>query len=136
MSSDSITLSGNQTAMPVATVAAFVTGIALVVKVVLILATSNAAPGAATGALYVIGVFTPVVVAVDVARRRASLGAKFAVGVGIVFAHLFYVTMLSDAVEALVAPFTTTAYVLDEVPIMVLGVVWLIVGVKLLRRDS
>jgi hypothetical protein len=135
MSNDSIALSGGQTAMRVATVAAFVTGIALVVKVVLILATSNAAPAAATGALYAIGVFTPVVVAIDVARRRASLGAKIAVGVGIVVAHLVYVTMLSDAVEALVAPFTSTAYVLDEVPIMVLGVIWLMVGVKLLRHE-
>lgn len=136
MSSDSISVTGGQTALRVATVGAFVTGIALVVKVVLILATGNAAPAAATGVLYVIGVFTPVVVAIDLARRRASLGAKIAVGVGIVFAQLFYVTMLSDSVEALVAPFTDTAYVLDEVPIMVLGVIWLIVGLKLVRRDS
>ncbi len=51
-------------------------------------------------------------------------------------AHIGYILMLSDAVGALVEGFTATAYLVDEVPVAVAGLVWVLAGRWLLRRQG
>lgn len=118
-------------ARQVGTVAALVTGIALLTKVALIVATNNGINESITGVLYIVGVALPLVAAVGIAAGRSPWGKRVAVYVGVIFAHLFFITMLSDGVGALVEVFTDEAYLADEIPVAVLGAVWLAVGLRM-----
>lgn len=127
------------TSRKVASVTAIAGGAALIVKVALILATAGTLPANVQGALYLAGLLLLVIAAaaagVHLARDRGVV-VQILAAVGLVLATALYVTMLSDAVKSLVAPFTDTAYVLDETPIALLGVVWAAIGVRLGRRRS
>lgn len=127
------------TSIRIATVAALAGGVFLLVKVALIIATANNVPDALEGGLYLAGVLVPLFatagIAVAVAPRAGKL-AKVGLGVLVALVHAFYITMLSDSVGALVQQFTDEAYLTDEVPVAVLGLVWVLVGWWLRGRDS
>lgn len=119
----------------VATAAAIVAGLALLLKVALIIATTNALPSTVAGVLFLVGVALPLVVAAGLATASPSWGKRVAIGVGVVLAHLFFLMMLSDSLGGLVEMVTTRAYLADEVPVGVLGLAWLAVGL-LMRKAA
>lgn len=123
-------------ARQVGTVAALVTGIALLTKVALILATGNALHDSLEAGLYITGIALPLVAAVGIAAGRSPWWKRVAVYVGVIFAHLVFITMLSDGVGALVEVFTDEAYLADEIPVAVLGAVWVAVGLRMRSADS
>jgi hypothetical protein len=61
--------------------------------------------------------------------------ARIGLAVAIVVAHLFFIMGLSDGVGALVENFTDTKYLVDEVPIAVAGLAWVLIGTASLRRS-
>lgn len=115
----------------VGAVAALVTGAALLAKVALIILTGNALNESIETGLYLVGVALPLVAAVGIAAGRSPWWRRVAVYVGVILAHLMFITMLSDAVGGLVSVFTDEAYLTDEIPVAVLGAVWLAVGLRL-----
>ena len=116
-------------------IAAFATGAALLVKVAVILATANTAPELLTSVLYVIGVFGPLLAAAGIASLvGGGWLRRIGVYLGVVAAHVFYVTMLSDPIGELAKVVSDAEYVADEAPLAVLGLLWVIAGVLLRRR--
>lgn len=120
-------------------IAALTGGSLLLVKVALIIATSNGLPGGLEAGLYLGGVLIPLVAAGAFGaalRPQAHLAAKVGLGLLIAVAHVGYIMMLSDAVGALVEGFTATEYLIDEVPVAIIGLVWVLAGTWLARRDG
>ncbi len=125
-------------AVRIGAVAALVGGGLLLTKVALIIASGNRLPGALAGGLYLAGVVLPLVAAAGVAaalKPGAGKPAKIGLGVLVAVAHLFYLMILSDGVGALVQSFTATKYLVDEVPIAVAGLAWVLIGLWLSRRN-
>lgn len=118
------------------TIAALAAGAALLTKVVLIVVSTNTVPDAVTTVLYLAGVALPLMAAAAIASGRARRLSRIGVWVAVVFAHLFFITMLSDSVGSLVEVFTDEAYLTDEIPVAVLGLIWLIVGIRMHNRVS
>ena len=115
--------------------AAIGAGVALLAKVALIVATANRVNAVIPGVLFAIGMLLPLVAAVGVASYVGGgwlrrIGAFLAV----LFVHAMYIMTFSDAIGALVEQFTAEAYLTDEVPVAVAGLLWLIVGLVLRRR--
>lgn len=119
----------------VGAVAALVTGIALLTKVALIILTGNGLNEALETTLYLVGVALPLVAAVGIAAGRSPWWRRVAVYVAVIVAHLAFIMMLSDAVGALVGVFTDEAYLTDEIPVAVLGAIWLAVGLRMRSDD-
>lgn len=117
--------------------AALAAGTILIAKVVLIIASGNRVSATLTGGLYVVGMILPLVAAAGIAARGATtwLG-RAGIALLVVFGYGIYVTMLSDAVEVIAHPFSDAAHVRDEVPIAVIGVIWLLVGRWLRRAED
>jgi hypothetical protein len=122
----------------VAPTLAIVAGSLLLLKVGLIIATGNTLPGALEGGLYLVGVFLPLAAAPGLAAlilpdasKLARIGLAIAIGV----AHLFFIMALSDGLGALVENFTDTKYLVDEVPVAVAGLAWVLIGTTLLKRS-
>ena len=119
----------------IGTAAAIVGGVALIAKVALAAVTAGAAPSAAFSVLYLVGTTLPLVAAAGIAsarRRRSTMIATYA---AVVFAHLFYIMTLSEAVEGVVGLFTDKLYLTEEIPLAVLGLIWLIVGLNMRAHD-
>lgn len=117
---------------------AIVAGTLLLLKVALIIATGNTLPGALEGGLYLAGVFLPLVAAPGLATVMlpdASRLARIGLAITIVIAHLFVIMALSDGLGALVENFTDTEYLVDEVPVAVAGLAWVLIGTTLLNRS-
>lgn len=135
------TAAADQLAVPtsrrVATVAATAAGAAFTVKVALILATDNAISETVTGVLYLAGLVLGLVAAGAYAATRDT-GRLRKVGTFLLLAvgFLFYITMLSDGVGAVVAPFSDAEHMQDEVPVAVIGAVWLAAALRLARRGG
>lgn len=131
---NSATAAEPPTSRRVAAIAAIGSGVVFGVKVALILATANTISETATGSLYLAGLVLGVVAAGAYATSRDT-GRLRKVGLFLLlaFGFLAYITMLSDGVGALVAPFSDAAYVQDEVPIAVIGLVWLAAGIRWAR---
>lgn len=123
-------------ARQVGTVAALVTGTALLAKVALIILTGNGLNASIETGLYLVGVALPLVAAVGIAAGRSPWWKRVAVYVGVILAHLVFITMLSDGVGALVEVFTDEVYLADEIPVAVLGAVWLAVGLRMRSTDD
>ncbi len=117
-------------------VAAITTGVAFLVKVTLIVATDNAISETITTVLYLVGVALPLAAAAGIASGRGSLPKRAGIYLGVMLAHLFFIMGLSDGVGALVELFTDEAYLTDEIPVAVLGLVWLIVGLRMRSSDT
>ena len=85
-----------------------------VVKVAVIAATANTAPQVVTSVLYVAGMLLVAVAAgatgAYLARGR-GIALRIVLAAALVLACVFYVTMLSDAVGALVEPLSDAAWV-------------------------
>lgn len=120
----------------VAVATAALGGSALVLKVLVIVATGNGAPATVEAALYLLGVAVPLVTAGAVALLRSGWLRRLGVGLGVAIAHLVYITMLSDGVGAAVELLTDEAYLVDEVPVALLGLAWLTVAYRLRRRPG
>lgn len=118
------------------TIAALAAGVALLTKVAVIVITANTAPDAVTTVLYFAGVALPLMAAAAIASGRPRLLSRIGVWVAVVLAHLFFITTLSDSVGSLVEVFTDQAYLTDEIPLAVLGLIWLIVGLRMHNRAS
>lgn len=110
-------------------------GAVLLLKAGLIIFSGNAIPASVQGVLYFGGLLLGVVAAAGIAARFSGVLPKIGVFLGIVVLFLICITMLFDGVELLVAPFTDAQHVIDEVPIAVAGLVWLLVGLRLRARD-
>jgi hypothetical protein len=131
---DSRALTGSSRVAPVI---AIVAGSLLLIKVGLIIATGNTLPGALEGGLYLGGVLLPLAAAPGLAAailpgasRLARIGLTIAIGV----AHLFFIMALSDGIGALVENVTDTKYLVDEVPVAVAGLAWVLIGTAFLER--
>lgn len=117
------------------TAAAIAVGVALIAKVAVVAATSGTAPSVVTGVLYVVGMTLPLVAAAGIANRRHGRPAMIATYVAVVLAHAFFVANLSDVLEGVVAMFTDRLYLIEEIPLAVLGLIWLIVGLNMRAHD-
>jgi hypothetical protein len=117
---------------------AIVAGTLLLLKVALIIATGNTLPAAIEGGLYLLGVFLPLAAAPGLAALilpDASKLARIGLAIAIVIAHLFFIMALSDGLGVLVENFTDTKYLIDEVPVAVAGLAWVLIGTTLLKRS-
>jgi hypothetical protein len=65
---------------------------------------------------------------------EASRPARIGLAIAIAVAHLFFIMALSDGLGALVENFTDTKYLVDEVPVAVAGLAWVLIGTALLKR--
>jgi hypothetical protein len=122
-----------------AAAAALTGGAMLLAKVLLIVVTSNGLPTGLETGLYLGGVVLPLVAAGAwgaAVRPDAHAGMKWALGLAAAVLHVGYIMVLSDAVGTLVSSFTATAYLVDEVPVAIAGLVWVLAAVWLIRRDA
>lgn len=119
-----------------ATAAAIVAGLALLLKVALILVTANTISPSVAGVLYLVGVALPLLAAAGLATAGSSWAKRIGIAAGVVLAHLFFIMMLSDAVGGLVEMVTARAYLVDELPVGLLGLMWLVVGVLMRKATS
>lgn len=119
----------------VGTAAAIAAGVLLLLKATLIMVTSDTISSTAMGGLFAAGLVLTLVAAAGIAVMQHGWVRQTATYLGVVLATLFYVTMLSDGVGAAVEVFTSEAYITDEAPIALLGVIWLGVGLVMRRHD-
>jgi hypothetical protein len=112
--------------------AALVTGAVLLVKVAHIFVVDGE-EYSIQGILYLAGVVLAIGGAAGIgARYGSSRPRRIALGFAAFFGFLFFLTMLSDGVGALVEAVSDgPQYVADEMPIALAGIVWLIAGYKL-----
>lgn len=109
--------------------AAVVGGAALLLKAALIIGSGNDVADGLTGALYLGGLLLAVVAAIG-AGLRWRRGRRAIVAVGLVLLLLAYVMVLSDAVGPLFELVSDEAWVGDEGPIGLLGLVLLGLGAR------
>lgn len=117
--------------------AALIAGAALVIKVAHIFATDGS-DHIIQPVLYLGGIVLGVVGAVGVGARYGSTRLK-KVGLGVLtfFGFIFFLMMLSDAMQGLInAIVDAPAYVGDEVPVALAGLAWLFVGYRLLNSTD
>lgn len=117
------------------TAAALVAGVALLTKVLLIVATANTISPTPMAMLYLIGVLAPLVAAAGISAGRDGLPKRLGVYLAVVVSHLLFIVALSDGLGTLVAVFTDEAHLSDEIPIAVLGLIWLMVGFRMRDDD-
>lgn len=117
------------------TAAAIAAGCSLIVKVAVIAATSGTAPSIVTSTLYILGVTLPLIAAAGIASRRNGRAAMIGSYVAVVLASLFFIMSVSDALEGVVEIFTDKLYLIEELPLAVLGLIWLIVGLNMRAHD-
>lgn len=122
------------TSRRVAAIAAIAAGVAFIVKVALILVTANEVSATPMVVLYLGAIVLGLVAAgAYAASRDTTRPWKVGTFLLIAFAFLMYIVGLSDGVGELVASFSDEAYVQDEVPVAVIGLVWLAVGINWAR---
>lgn len=120
----------------VATAAAIVAGLALLLKAALIIVTTNTLSPTVEGFLFLVGVALPLVAAAGLATASSSWAKRVGIGIGVVLAHLFFIMMLADSVGGLVDMVSTRAYLADELPLGLLGLVWLAIGLFMRKAAS
>jgi hypothetical protein len=129
------TLAGPSRLRQVATAAAFVAGIALLTKVGLIVATANTISPTPMAVLYLLGVLAPLVAAAGISAGRDGLPKQIGIYLAVVVSHLLFIVALSEGLEALVTVFTDEVYLGEEIPLAVLGLIWLLVGARMRAND-
>ena len=117
------------------TAASIAAGVALVAKVAVIAATSGTVRSIVTSTLYILGLTLPLIAAAGIASRRNGRAAMIGSYVAVVLASLFFIMNVSDALEGVVEIFTDKLYLIEELPLAVLGVIWLIVGLNMRAHD-
>lgn len=122
-------------ARQVGTAAAFVGGVALLTKVLLVVATAGTISATPTAVLYLVGVLAPLVAAAGISAGRGGLPKRIAIYLAVVVSHLLFILTLSEGLEALVAVFTDELYLSEEIPLAVLGLIWVMVGVRMRAAD-
>ena len=107
-------------------------GAAFVIKVAYIFALDGGGNETVTGTLYLSGIALPLFAGAGIAAYAASgLAGRIGVYLACAFGTVFYISFLSDGVEALVdAVATVPAYVGEELPIALAGIVWLVIGYR------
>lgn len=107
-------------------------GAAFLVKVAHIFATDGS-DHTIQGVLYLGGILLGIAGAVGVGARYGSTRLKkFGVGLAAFFGVMFFLTVLSDGVKALINSVADVPeYVATEIPVALLGAVWLVAGYKL-----
>lgn len=119
----------------IGTAAALTAGVVLILKAMLIIGTANAVSETAMGVLYVIGVALPLVAAAGIASPHHGRAKQAGIYLGVILAHLFFLTFLSDGLKGAVGVFSEQAYVIDEVPVALLGLAWLATGLWMRISD-
>ena len=116
-----------------AALAAMAAGIAFVVKVSYIYLFEGDIVDAVTGTLYILGFTLPLFASAGVAAKLASkLPARIGLYLLVLFTHVFFITMLSEGIEALVNVISDVPeYVVIEIPLALVGVAWLVVGYRM-----
>ena len=118
-------------------VAGVIAGAAMLIKVAHIFVLDGAEQPI-QGVLYLGGIVLTIAAAAGVGGRfgRRPL-TKALLGFGAFFVTLFFLTMLSDGVKAGIhAVADVPEYVATEIPVALVGLVWLVVGYRLWRASS
>ncbi len=107
---------------------AITAGAALLLKVVLIIASEDTVADGITGPLYLGALLFGLAAAIGAGLRRERRRALAAIGFCLLL--VFYVIGLSDAVKPLFESFSDEAYVIDEGPLGLLGLALLALGAR------
>lgn len=119
--------------------AAIVAGAALLLKVALIIGSNNRIPEIIPTVLFVVGMVVPLFAAAGLAAYLGRDGGrlkKVAIYLAIMFGYAMFIMMLSDALGALVEAVTDQKHLIDEIPIAVAGLVWLLAGLSVRRNAA
>ena len=121
----------------VGAVAGLIAGAALLIKVAHIFVLDGAEQPI-QGVLYLGGIVLTIAAAAGVGARYGSRAlTKTLLGFGAFFAGVFFLMMLSDGVKAAIqAVADVPEYVATEIPVALMGLVWLVVGYRLWRAGS
>lgn len=107
---------------------AITAGAALLLKVVLIIASEDTVADGITGPLYLGSMLLGLAAALGAGLRRPRRRALAAVGFCVAF--VLYVIAFSDAMKPLFESFSDKAYVIDEGPLGLLGLALLALGAR------
>ena len=112
-------------------IAGMIGGAGYVAKVSVIFAIDINSP--VIGPLYIIGALVPLFAAAGIAAKYASkIPARIGLYLGVAILHLMFIMALSEGIEGAVVALTDLAPVYaQEVPLGLLGLVWLVAGYRL-----
>lgn len=108
---------------------AVVAGTLLLLKAVLIIGSGNDISEGAMAVLYLGGLLLGLVAAVGAGLRQRK-GRRTLVGVGCAFGLLLFVMVLTDGLAGLFTVFSDAAWVADEGPIGLLGLILIALGAR------
>lgn len=119
--------------------AAMLGGGMLIVKVAVAYATYPA-ESLLIASLYIAGVLMPLFAAAGVVAyvgRNRGRATRVGIYILVVLGHIFFITTLSEGVEAaFLAATSAPEYVATEIPIVLAGAVWLLVGYGIWSRTE